>query len=193
MSSAEQIFTKALGGPTIHQLWADPLDPARLERLEANRDDLRKARLLAESAQVRLQRALKMQGDPVTLQSLLLGARMFDYLGMKSLYATEWADYFRKLKGNPEPELVSFYLSTQIAAQDHGMLADLTDLITELREEYREAWLQESTSYRLGTALARWDAEAEYWRSMQVRVPRVVRGYKKGDPFPSIDVLRPVQ
>ncbi len=193
LSSAEQIFTKALGGPTIHQLWMDPLDPARLERLEANRDDLRKARLLAESAYVRLQRALKMQGDPVSLQSLLLGARMFDYLGMKSLYATEWADYFRKLKGNPEPELVSFYLNTQIASQDHGMLADLMDLIAELREEYREAWLQESTSYRLGTALARWDAEAEYWRSMQVRVPRVSRGYKKGDPFPSIDVLRPVQ
>jgi len=191
LSSAEQIFTKALGGPTIHQLWMDPLEPSRLELLEANREDLRKARLLAESAQVRLQRALRMQGDPITLRSLLLGARIFDYLGMKNLYATEWADYFRKLKNNPDPELVSFYLRTQIAAQDHGMLADLMDLITELREQYREAWLEESTSYRLGTALARWDAECEYWRSMQARIPQIVRGYKRGDPFPSVDMLRP--
>ena len=191
LSSAEQIFTKALGGPTIHQLWMDPLEPSRLELLEANREDLRKARLLAESAQVRLQRALRMQGDPITLRSLLLGARIFDYLGMKNLYATEWADYFRKLKNNPDPELVSFYLRTQIAAQDHGMLADLMDLITELREQYREAWLEESTSYRLGTALARWDAECEYWRSMQARIPQIVRGYKRGDPFPSVDILRP--
>lgn len=191
LSSAEEIFTRALGGPTIHQLWMDPLEPARLERLESNREELRKARLLSESAQLRLQRALRMQGDPVSLQSLLLGARMFDYLGMKSLYATEWADYFRILKNNPDPELVRLYLNTQMASQDHGMLADLMDLITELREQYREAWLQESTSYRLGTALARWDAECEYWRAMQVRVPQVVRGYKKGDPFPSIDALRP--
>ena len=191
LSSAEQIFTKALSGPTIHQLWMDPLEPSRLELLEANREDLRKARLLAESAQVRLQRALRMQGDPITLRSLLLGARIFDYLGMKNLYATEWADYFRKLKNNPDPELVSFYLRTQIAAQDHGMLADLMDLITELREQYREAWLEESTSYRLGTALARWDAECEYWRSMQARIPQIVRGYKRGDPFPSVDMLRP--
>ena len=191
LSSAEEMFTKALDGPTIHQLWMDPLEPARLERLESNREELRKARLLSESAQLRLQRALRMQGDPVSLQSLLLGARMFDYLGMKSLYATEWADYFRILKNNPDPELVRLYLNTQIASQDHGMLADLMDLITELREQYREAWLQESTSYRLGTALARWDAECEYWRAMQVRVPQVVRGYKKGDPFPSIDALRP--
>ncbi len=191
LSSAEQIFTKALGGPTIHQLWMDPLEPSRLELLQNSKEELRNARLLSESAQVRLQRALRMQGDPVTLRSLLLAARMFDYLGMKNLYATEWADYFRKLKNNPDPELVSFYLRTQIAAQDHGMLADLMDLITELREQYREAWLEESTSYRLGTALARWDAECEYWRSMQARIPQIVRGYKQGEPFPSVDILRP--
>jgi hexosaminidase len=191
LSSAEQIFTKALGGPTIHQLWMDPLEPSRLELLQNNRDELRKARLLAESAQVRLHRALRMQGDPTTLKSFLLAARIFDYLGMKNLYAVEWAGYFSKLKSNPDPELVSFYLRTQIAAQDHGMLADLMDLLTELREQYREAWLEESTSYRLGTALARWDAECEYWRSMQARIPQIVRAYKQGDPFPSIDILRP--
>ncbi len=191
LSTAEQIFTRALQGPTIHRFWADPLEPARLEHLRANRDELRRARLLSESAQSRLQRALQMHGDPVTLKSLLLAARMFDYLGMKNLYAIEWSDYFQQLKENPDPELASLYLNTQIAGQDHGMLADLMDLITELRDEYRDAWLQESTTYRLGTALARWDAEAEYWRAMQVRVSQVMRSHKKGEPFPSIDSIRP--
>ncbi len=193
LSSVEQIFTKVLEGPTIHRLWADPLDPRRLERLQANREELRKARLLAESAQLRLRRALRMGGDPKTLQSILLASRIFDYMGMKSLYAAEWADYFRQLKESPDPELASFYLNTQIAAQDHGMLADLMDSITELRDEYREAWLEESTPYRLGTALARWDAECEFWRAMQVRVPQVTRSYKKGEPFPSIESIRPAQ
>lgn len=192
LSAAEEIFDKELGGASIHQFWADPLDPSRLAMLEAHQGELRKARLLAESAQVRLQGVLRMQGDFQTLHSLLLAARMFDYLGMKSLFAVEWADYCRKLHDNPDPELVSFYLDTQIAAQDHGMLADLMDAITDLRGEYREAWLAESNSYRLGTALARWDAECEFWRSMQVRVLRVARNYKKGNPPPTIDSLRPV-
>ena len=191
LSTAEEIFTKVLGGPTIHRLWADPLEPTRLERLEPHRDELRKARLLAESAQVRLQRALRRKGDPATLNCLLLAARLFDYMGMKNLYAIEWAGYFRQLKDNPDPELASLYLNTQIAAQDHGMLADLMDSITGLREQYRKAWLEESSTYRLGTALARWDAEAEYWRQIQVRVPQITHGHKKGEPYPGIDALRP--
>jgi hypothetical protein len=191
LSSAQEIYSKALGGSTIHRLWADPLEPAMLARLQSHEADLRKARLLAESADERLQRALRRKGAPDTLRSLLLAARTFDYLGMKNLYAIEWAGYFRKLKANPDPELASFYLNSQIAAQDHGMLADLMDAISGLREQYRQAWLEESTSYRLGTALARWDAECEYWRAMQTRIPQIVRSYKKGDPFPSIDVLRP--
>jgi hexosaminidase len=194
LSTVEQIFTKSLGGATLHQFWMDPLEPARLERMETNREELRKARILAESAQVRLQRALARQGDPATIRSLVLAARMFDYLGMKSLYAIEWADYFRKLKTNPDPEMVGFYLSTQIASQDHGMLADLMDLVTELRDDYKEAWLTESTTYRLGTALSRWDAEAEYWRAIQARIPRVVRAFRKGDAAaPTIEALRPQQ
>lgn len=191
LSSSQEMFSSILQGSTIHRLWADPLEPASLERLQTRRDDLRKARLLAESAHMRLQRALKLQGDPATLRSLVLAARIFEYLGMKNLFAVEWADYFRRLKDNPEPELIRLYLNTQIAAQDHGMLADLMDSITGLKEHYQKAWLEESTTYRMGTALARWDAECEYWRAMQARIPQIVHGYKKGEPFPPIDVLRP--
>jgi len=191
LSQVEEIFGQGQEGATLHQFWEDPLDPARLARLEARKDDVRKARLLAENAGVRLQRALRMPGGDGSLPSLWLAARMFDYLGMKDLYAVEWADYFRKLHGNPDPELVSFYLNNQMAAQDHGMLADLMDMITDLRDDYRQAWLEESTPYRLGTALARWDAECEYWRAMQVRVRQLAESYKRGEPFPALDAVRP--
>ena len=191
LSSAEEIFQKVLGGPTIHRFWADPLDPARLPQLEAGQEDLRKARLLAESAQEHIARALRMKGDPGTLNSLLLAARMFDYLGMKNLYAVEWAGYFRRLREDSKPDLVSLYISHQIAAQNHGMLGDLMDTVTALKERYREAWLEESTAYRLGSALARWDAETEYWRAMQVRAAQIVRERKKDEPFPPLDALRP--
>jgi hexosaminidase len=191
LSSAEEIFIKVLEGPTIHGFWADPLDPERLKRSETHEEELHRARLLANSAEERLRRALRAKGDPATLRSLLLGARMFDYLAMKNIYAVEWSKYFRQLRENPTPELVSLLVNIQIATQDHGMLADLMDAITGLRESYREAWLEESVSYRLGTALARWDAECEYWRAMQARIPEVLRERKPGDPFPSLEALRP--
>ncbi len=190
LSSAEEIFMNVLEGPTIHRFWADPLEPGRLKRNEEHEGELIQARLLANSAEERLQKALKLKGDPATLQSLLLSARMFDYLAMKNLYAVEWSRYFRLLQENPAPELVTVYVEITMATQDHGMLADLMDTITGLRERYREAWLTESTSYRLGTALARWDAECQHWRSMQARIHEMLDGRKPGAPFPSIDALR---
>ncbi len=191
LSAAEELFMKALNGPAMHRFWDEPLEPSRLKRNQEHEDELRQARLLANSAEERLRRALRLKGDPATLGSLLLGARMFDYLAMKNLYAVEWARYFRLLKENPDPDLVSVYVTHQMTAQNHGMLGDLMDAVTELRESYREAWLAESTGYRLGTALARWDAECQYWREMQARIPEVLRARKKGEAFPSIDSIRP--
>ncbi len=107
-----------------------------------------------------------------------------------SLYAVEWAGYFRELKANPDPKLVTLYIGIQMNAQDHGMLADLMDTISGLREPYREAWLAESEPYRLGTALARWDAECQFWRATWGRVNELLRTRGKDEPFPSIDVLR---
>jgi hexosaminidase len=190
LSTVEQMFEDILKNTTQHVFWRDPLEPAHLARLEARQADLRAARLLAETAQERLQRARRLAPNDPTLNSLLLAARLFDYLGMKSLYAVEWAGYFRQLKENPDPKLVTLYIGIQINAQDHGMIADLMDTISGLREPYREAWLAESTPYRLGTALARWDAETEFWRATWGRVNELLRSRKKDEPFPSIDFLR---
>ena len=161
LSTVEEMFETVLQESTQHGFWQDPLDPAHLTRLERNQERLRQARLMAESALEHLLRAKRTAPEDPTLNSLVVAARLFDYLGMKSLYAVEWSGYFRELKKNPDPKLVSLYIDIQMSAQDHGMLADLTDAVSGLREQYREAWLEESTPYRLGTALARWDAETQ--------------------------------
>src|ERR1039457_270423 len=127
LSTVEEMFEKLLQNSTPHAFWDDPLEPSRLARLEKNQAELRKARLLAESAQERLNRAQRLApGDP-TLNSPLLAARLFDYLGMKCLYAVEWAGYFRELKTNPDPKLVTLYIGIQMNAQDHGMLDKVLD------------------------------------------------------------------
>ncbi|MGA2658206.1 MAG: beta-N-acetylhexosaminidase [Verrucomicrobiota bacterium] len=191
LSTVQEMFERILQDSTLHGFWRDPLDPARLPRLEKNQEPLRQARLMAESALEHLLRARRTAPEDPTLNSLVVAARLFDYLGMKSLYAVEWSGYFRELKKNPDAKLVTLYLEMQMNGQDHGMLADLTDAVSGLREHYRRAWLEESTSYRLGTALARWDAETQYWLSTWRNLNEFLRTRSKDEPFPSIDALRP--
>ena len=191
LSTVEEMFEGILQDSTLLGFWRDPLDPPRLARLEKNRDPLRKARLAAESALEHLMRARRTAPEDPTLNSLIVAARLFDYLGMKSLYAVQWSDYFRELQKNPDAKLVTLYINHQMNAQDHGMLADLADAVSGLREHYRQAWLEESTPYRLGTALARWDAETQHWLSTWRNVNQLLRTRRKDEPFPSIDVLRP--
>jgi hypothetical protein len=191
LSTAEEIFEKVLQDSTQSAFWADPLAPGHLKRLQAGEGELRRARLLAESAQERVQRAMRISSDP-TLKSLLLAAKLFDYLGMKSLYAVEWADYFRQLQENPKKELVTLYIGNQMNSTTYGMLTDLREMISELREQYREAWLEEAEPFRLQSALYRWDAEWNYWTSVQrLLVQQVLQGWKEGEPFPPLESIRP--
>ena len=191
LSTVEEIFEKVMGNTTQSAFWADPLAPGQLKKLQAGEAEVRRARLLAESAQERVQGAMRLSSDP-TLKSLVLSARLFDYLGMKSLYALEWADYFRQLKENPKKELVQLYCGNQMNSTTYGMLTDLREMISELREEYREAWLEEATPFRLQSALYRWDAEWNYWTAVQkLLTQQVFQGWKEGEPFPPLESIRP--
>jgi hypothetical protein len=190
LSTVEEMFEHIVQSGTQHAFWADPLEPNHLARLEKHQAECRQPRLLSESAQEHLLRALRLAPKEPTLQTCLLAARLFDYLGMKSLYAIEWAGYFRELKANPDAKLVDLYIGNQMNSQDHGMLADLVDAASGLRGPYQEAWLAESTAYRLGSALARWDAEVGFWRATWGRVENLRHTHRKDEPFPAIDALR---
>jgi hypothetical protein len=60
----------------------------------------------------------------------------------------------------------------------------------EVRAPYREAWLEESTPYRLGTAMARWDEENRHWMEVWRRLDNLLHTHKQDGPFPTIEVLR---
>jgi hypothetical protein len=192
LATVEERLENILQTTTQHVFWSDPLEPGRLDQVEKHQVELREVRRLAESAQERLGHARRLAPDDPTLNSLVLAARLFDYLCMKNLYAVEWVGYFRDLKANPDPKLVTLYIGIQMNAQDHGMLADLREAISGLKEAYRQAWLEEATPYRLPSALMRFDAEWFYWRDVQQGVvDRVLNGWSKGEPFPAIAVIRP--
>jgi hexosaminidase len=190
LSEAEEAISNALGSEDMFRLWDDPFAPGRLAHARAHFAELRRARLAAEDAQEQIARALELGGDPSTIASLRLGARLLDYAGQKFIYAVEIADAFGKLGPSSTREDVSFWLGRGASARNHGRAADLMDGITELRTEYRQAWLEEYTPYRLGAALGRFDAEYEYWRRVQARIWEMQRTFKAGTP-PALEALRP--
>jgi hypothetical protein len=191
INDSRQRLENALGRDTMHRFWEDPLAPERLKRAEEHRDDLREARLAAERAQVRLMHALEIKPDAPALRSLLLGARMLDYFGQKYIYALEIAGYFRRLGTKPRKSDVYLFLGYETSYQDHSRAIDLMDAISEMREDYRAAWLEEYEPYRLRRALGRWDAEYEYWRRLQTRFYEFASGFKDGDTLPPLESFRP--
>jgi hypothetical protein len=191
LSDAEQHLQRVLGYSTMRMFWADPLSSASLQRLKAQREDLRQVRLLSEDAQEHLQRALELKGDPETLVSLLLGSQMLDYAGMKFLYATELADYWRQMGTHPTRRQVEFYIVTEMCEEDHSLIADLRDTIAGLRDPYRAAWLEEYTPYRLRAALEKWDAEYQYWYRLQRRLRDFADSFHEGDALPPFISFNP--
>ncbi len=191
LNAAQQKLMAALGRETAFRFWDDPLAPVVLDRIEKRRDELHDCRLLAEEAQERFDRALEAAPNDPGLSSLRLASRMLDYAGMKFLYAADLASFFPKMGPRPSSEDVEFYLGRQASTRNHSRFADLMDTISGMREDYRQAWEAEYTSYRKQAALGRWDAEYEYWRRLQARLWEFMAQFKDHDPLPPLQSFRP--
>jgi hypothetical protein len=190
MAQSQDLLSDALGPETMFRMWDDPLTVSHLKKYREHGDELHRSRLLAEEAQTHFIVALAHDDATGTLSAMLLGARMLDYACMRDLYAVEIEDWHKRLGARPNSSDAYFDLDTQVAARNHGRLADLMDAVTTLREAYREAWLKEYTPWRLGSALGRWDAEYEYWRRLQARIWETLSEFKDGEPFPTLESLR---
>jgi len=169
MNRSEITLEKGIGEESFYELWESPFDQVRLRRSAEHREDLRAARLLAEDAETSLYAALKAGGQPVTLNSLLFGARMLNYASFRYLNALEIAERWQQIAADFHPDNFWHEFDSEVIYESHSRLVDLMDAITQLREFYRGVWLAEYTPYRLGTTLGRFDAEYEFWRRLQSR------------------------
>jgi phage terminase Nu1 subunit (DNA packaging protein) len=188
LDEAHQKLQAALGPEDMFRLWDDPLAPEPLARARAHTAELRQARLKAEDAQELLQGVVERH--PETLASLLVGARLLDYAGMKFLYTAEIAGNYSRLDASATRQDVSFWLGREAGDRNHSRIGDLMDLIAELRDLYKQQWQAGYTGYRLGAALGRFDAELEYWRRLQARLWELRRAYRPGTPLPPLESLR---
>lgn len=179
LAQSEAHLQKILGQSTMVRLWADPFTPGILRKCEENRDDLRQTRLLAEDAEEHLRYALAAGDDLLTLNSLLFGARLLDYAGMRYQYALQISEAWTTLGEYPTPHQLSDVLDgSGISPQD------LMDTITALRPIYKREWLAEYYPYRLGPALELWNAESQYWHRLQERLQGIEARFKAEDKLP---------
>ena len=190
LTDAETRLEKVFGEETMVRMWDDPLSPDSLQHYRAHREDLHQVRLLAEQAQEHLGRALALQGDPNSLSSLALGARLLDYAGMKFIYAVEMARRWEQLGAHPSRSQVVSTLN-DLCCLDHFPAGDLMDGITELRADYRPAWLAEYAPYRLGTSLGKFDREFLYWYGFARWVDKLRNGFRDGDTLPPLESYHP--
>ncbi len=188
MSDAETLMEKVFGQETMVMMWADPFSPDNLEHYRGHHDDLRQVRLLAEQAQERIDHALALKGDPYSLSSLYLGAEMLDYAGMRYIDALEMAEAWQHMGARPsrrqvDSELHEFCNGCLV----HYAAGDLMDAATELREDYRAAWLAEYTPYRLGASLGKFDREYLYWYGFSRWLRRLESRFRDGDTLPQLE------
>lgn len=187
LRQSETMLQKVLGRETMIALWRDPFNPRILKKCTADQGDLRQTRLLAEDAEQRLDQAISLGGGRSTLGSLLFGSRLLDYAGQKFQTPPELEELWRKLgPTRPGDEAWWNEWGSMTTYQDHSRLVDLMDAITELRAQYRSAWLEEYTPYRLASAIGRWNAEYEYWRQLQSRLLRFSDSSHEGETLPPL-------
>jgi hexosaminidase len=190
LSHAETRLEKVFGEETMVRMWDDPFSPGDLDRYRAQYDNLHRVRLLAEQGEVHLGRALALHGDPTTLESLDLGARLLDYAGTKFIYAVEMAARWQQMGMRPSRRQVVSTLN-DLCCLDHFPAGDLMDEITDLRGDYREAWLAEYVPYRLGVSLGKFDREYLYWYGFTRWMAKLRREFRDGDSLPPLQSFHP--
>ncbi len=186
-SRAELRLQKALGQETIHVFWDDPLESERLKESMEHREDLRQARLLAEDALDHFYRAQRLKANPDFLSSFVVGSQMLDYAGLRFLSAVELADRWKEMGPTVKQDEWWNSFNSEWVYQSHGRPIDLMDQITELRRDYRQAWLMEYTEYRMDSTLGRWDAEYQYWRELQATLRAFSEKLRDGQTLPPLD------
>jgi hypothetical protein len=191
VADSETALQDVLGQYTMPALWQSPFAPKVLAQATAHKDSLRKSRLLAEAAEEALLGAIDAGAKPTDLDAYLVESRLLDYAGMKFQYGVEITAAWKALGTHPDAHHLGNDFETIVVSQQHGKLPDLMEGITELKPQFREAWLDEYTSYRLASALGRWEAEYEYWRELQANLFKLIDEYDPARGLPPFANLLP--
>ncbi|MFT3702097.1 MAG: family 20 glycosylhydrolase [Agriterribacter sp.] len=167
MAESQVALRKCMNQTQTH-MWINPFLSYNLKHTNEFVAEYEKGRLAAELGQEALIDALKAQTkDSTFIKTMLVNCRQLSYTAMRFLWAKKIVDrwnYSLEHKGQEN----SWY--GDITETPHGLIMDMLDYSTEIKEEYRQAWLSENIPYRLGTIMGRFDDEYRLWRELSQKV-----------------------
>jgi len=171
MAESEAALAKCLGRHTLTEMFADPFSEHILKNTDTHIADYKKTRIAAEEAQEFFFEALQAQtADSAFIKTMLVNARTSHYTASRFIWAKTIADrwdwvYDVTLKGKKD---YIMYYDTNYSA--HGLTVDMMDWCTEIREEYRKAWLSENMPFRMGNMTGRFDSDYLFWRDLYAKI-----------------------
>jgi hexosaminidase len=171
MAESEASLAKCLGRHTLTEVFADPFSAHLLKNTDTHIEDYKNTRLAAEKALEYFTEALQAKtGDSAFIKTMLLNSRMSHYTASRFIWAKTIVDrwnwvYDVTLKG--KKDYIMYY---DVNYSTHGLTVDMMDWCTEIREEYRKAWLSENMPYRLGTMEGRFDADYLLWHTIYTKI-----------------------
>lgn len=171
MDEAETALAKCIGGHSLLEMWADPFSAHFLKVTDTHINDFKDARMASEKALEYFAEALRSQpGDSAFIKTMLVNCRQVHYTASRFVWAKTIVDrwnwvYDVTLKG--KKDYIMFY---DVNYSAHGLTVDMMDWCTEIKEEYRKAWLSENMPYRMGTITGRFDSEYLLWKNMYTKI-----------------------
>jgi hexosaminidase len=190
MAESQSYLEKCLRRHTQTEMWTNPFSEYSLQHTKDHIDDYKKARLAAESAQESLISAFQHgTDDTVFIKTLLVNSRLLHYTATRFLWAKTITDRWNQAVQLPGNKYMISY--NDIKESPHGLIADVLDYCTEIKEEYRQAWLSENMPYRLGTITGRFDEEYLLWRGIAAKLVEYHYNGKKNQPVKFEDTFCP--
>jgi hypothetical protein len=117
-------------------------------------------------------------------------ARRFDFLGQKAIYAKYIAALYSQAQASASDPAAVRHILGRING-GNGLIEDMRDQTTLLRDMYRKLWLGENLPYFLGNILARYDEELARWEEASNRIRRSRRIYDQHALPPLIEPVEP--
>jgi hypothetical protein len=190
MSESEDYLAKCLGRHTLSQMWDDPFSAYHMKNTGLHLDDYRNARIAAEEAMEKLSIVLTSEKcDTAFIMTMLVNCRQLDFTASRFIWAKTIVDrwnWIYDLKSKGEKDYVMYY---DINYTTHGLIVDMMDYCTSLKEEYSKAWLSENMNYRMGTITGRFDSEYLLWRDYSLKISAYINHNQEKAPRSKFEKL----
>ena len=182
LSAAHALLAKGgLGDGSDYLYWVDPYSAEGQLTAQKMRVVSRDIRVLAESAMVLVAQARQATKGKLretdALESLEMGARRMDFIGMKFELSDEISRFYThaydtvQVGGSPGHDL------GEITSNINARAQDLRDGYVLGRELYEKSWLAQNRPYWLYNVLNRYDLAAQLWIQRADKVAQARSGY----------------